>query len=113
MKWSWKVIAGIVTAAVVGLGVATWYFVFRDDSPPAVSLKSATKGVDNKKSAPTNGLDGTWTVDDSIGDFSQFTSSFVGFRVQEELAGIGAKSAVGRTPDVTGTLVLDGTTVAS
>jgi polyisoprenoid-binding protein YceI len=110
MKWSLKVVAGIVVVAVAGLGFATWYFVFRDDSPPAVSLKRATKGVDKKKSSAT-GVDGTWKVDDSIGDFSDFTSSFVGFRVQEELAGIGAKSAVGRTPDVTGTLVIEGTTV--
>ena len=31
-----------------------------------------------------------------------FTSAFVGYRVKEELATVGAKTAYGRTPDVTG-----------
>ncbi len=35
----------------------------------------------------------------------------MGYRVQEELAQIGAKTAVGRTPDVTGSLTIEGTTI--
>src|SRR5207237_3741467 len=38
---------------------------------------------------------------------------FVGYRVQEQLAGIGASTAVGRTPNVSGTLTLSGTTVTA
>jgi polyisoprenoid-binding protein YceI len=58
--------------------------------------------------APQVGLSGTWTVDTSIGSFSDFTSTYVGFRVDEELArGIGAATAVGRTPTVSGTFELD------
>jgi len=41
------------------------------------------------------------------------TASFVGYRVQEQLAGIGANTAVGRTPVVSGTLTLSGTTVTA
>jgi polyisoprenoid-binding protein YceI len=35
----------------------------------------------------------------------------VGYRVQEELAGIGAQTAVGRTPDVSGSMTVAGTAV--
>jgi len=64
--------------------------------------------------APQVGLSGTWTVDASIGSFSDFTSTYVGFRVDEELArGIGAVTAVGRTPTVSGTFELDGSTLVA
>jgi polyisoprenoid-binding protein YceI len=60
-------------------------------------------------------LDGTWTVDPSIGSFDydagDFTGSWVGYRVQEELVGVGGVEAVGRTPDVTGSITLAGTTL--
>lgn len=114
-KWIAALVA-VVVVAIAGFGV--WYFVFRDDSPPAVSLDRATDALDDRTTETTsgsdraaNGLDGTWTIDDSIGSFSDFTSSFAGFRVKEELVGVGAKTAVGRTPDVTGGLTIDGTTI--
>ena len=58
---------------------------------------------------------GTWSVDTSIGEFSyeDSTGTFVGFRVEEELRNIGSTTAVGRTPEVTGTLTIDGTTVTA
>lgn len=115
----------VVVIAVAGAGV--WYFVFRDDSPPAVSLDSASRSLDDAtgsgsgngsgngsgsgSGSTADGLDGTWTVDDSIGSFSDFSSSFAGFRVKEELVGVGAKTAVGRTPDVTGELRIEGTSI--
>lgn len=111
-KW----IAAIVAVAVVAVaGFGVWYFVLRDDSPAAVSIDRASDALDERtpseSSTASSGLDGTWTVDDTIGSFADFTSSFAGFRVQEELAGIGAKTAVGRTPDVTGSMTIDGTTI--
>ena len=54
-------------------------------------------------------LDGSWKVNTSIGTGA--TGSFVGYRVQEQLAGIGAHTAVGRTSNVTGSFTLQGTTV--
>ncbi len=64
---------------------------------------------------PTPAIAGTWTVDTSIGTFSfeDSTGTFVGFRVQEELSGIGSTTAVGRTPEVSGTMTIDGTTVTA
>ncbi len=51
-------------------------------------------------------LDGTWAVDSETGAFTleDATGSFAGFRVDEELASVGAFTAVGRTGDVSGTL---------
>ena len=61
------------------------------------------------------GADGTWTVDTSVGEFSyeDATSTFVGFRIGEELATIGTTEAVGRTPAVSGSIEIEGTTLAS
>ncbi len=69
--------------------------------------------------APSDDISGTWAVDTTIGTFDETcltevcNSTFVGFRIDEELANIGAKTVVGRTPDVTGTMALDGTTITS
>ncbi len=52
-------------------------------------------------------------MDTSIGSFSDFTDSFVGYRVQEQLASIGANTAVGRTPKVSGSLTVTGTQVTA
>ena len=60
------------------------------------------------------GIEGAWVVDTSIGEFSfeEATASFAGFRVKEELTGIGEAEAVGRTPDVAGTIIFEGTTLS-
>ena len=74
-----------------------------------------TTAAADTAAASSSGIAGTWTVDTSIGTFSfeDSTGTFVGFRVQEELSGIGSTTAVGRTPDVSGTLTIDGTTVTA
>jgi polyisoprenoid-binding protein YceI len=122
MRKRWWIVALAAVVALVVAGGAVWYFVFRDDAPAEVSLDTATRSLDDERGGTTatsggssarsgNGLDGTWAVDPSIGSFTDFTSSFAGFRVQEQLVGIGAKTAVGRTPDVTGSITLEGTKV--
>ncbi len=79
------------------------------DAPTAAPAESAAPAA--SASAATTGLDGTWTVDPSVGSFDDFSGSFVGYRVTEELVGIGTSTAVGRTPDVTGSITLAGTTI--
>lgn len=110
------VLAGV--AAVAGLG----YLFFRGAPPAAVSLDpgSSQPGASigglptgAASSLAPGGLEGTWTIDTSIGSFSDFSSSWVGYRVDETLAGNEANTAVGRTPDVTGTLELQGTQITS
>jgi polyisoprenoid-binding protein YceI len=126
-------IAAIVVLAVAALGL--WYLFLRPAGPAPVSLGSATPTevvsatpLGEASSEPstepasaepsaagteTGEIDGTWTVDPTVGSFDDFSGSFVGYRVQEELASVGATEAVGRTPDVTGTLTVDGTTITA
>jgi polyisoprenoid-binding protein YceI len=125
--------AGILVAAgLVGAWMGVSYLFLREPAPAAVGLSTASPAVasaapstsgeastdptaSDDPSAPTTGegLDGTWTVDASVGSFSDFSGSFVGYRVDEELANIGAATAVGRTPDVAGTLTFAGTQITA
>ncbi len=86
--------------------------------PPATSAVeevAATADPPVTTAAAVEGIEGIWTVDTSLGefDFESATGSFVGFRVQEELRGIGSTTAVGRTGAVEGTIEIAGTTVDS
>jgi polyisoprenoid-binding protein YceI len=112
---TWWYVGGAAVLVLVVIAVAVWYFVFRDDAPEAVSIDRAgeTAQESNQPSDPASTLDGTWQIDPSVGSFADFTGTFVGYRVQEELASIGAKTAVGRTPDVEGSLEIEGTTIPS
>lgn len=131
----------LTIAAIVVLGAAAvglWYLFFRPAGPAPVSIGSspaataAASVVAEATNVPTigpsdgaasadpstgsgtgEGIAGTWSVDPSVGSFDDFSGSFVGYRVQEELASVGATEAVGRTPDVTGSLTVDGTTVTA
>jgi polyisoprenoid-binding protein YceI len=58
-----------------------------------------------------DGIDGTWVVDTDIGDFTDFSSSWVGFRVAEVLNPGGEVEAVGRTPAVSGQLTASGSVI--
>ena len=116
--------------AVIGLvifgGAAGLAFLFvRGAPPPAVGAASRSPGasipVATVGALPTGtigtigppGLDGNWTVDTSIGSFADFSSSFVGYRVDETFADNRANTAVGRTPAVTGSLTLAGASITS
>ncbi len=110
----------VVLAALAGAaGLATLFLrgappaaasLGTDPSQPAASVGGLPSGAASTLAA---GLDGTWSIDTSIGSFSDFSSSWVGYRVDETLAGNRANTAVGRTPDVTGTLALSGTQITS
>lgn len=109
----------LLAVLVIG-GGGLWYLFLRDAGPAAVGLSSPAPGSSSGVSLPaascapsgcTANLDGTWTIEPSIGSFSDFSDSFVGYRVKEQLAGVGANTAVGRTPSVTGSLTLAGTSI--
>jgi polyisoprenoid-binding protein YceI len=108
-------IAGAIVIVVLVGGGLWWYL--KDDAPAAVSLDAAVDQVDDGAATPTtevgSAIEGTWTIDTETGDFDfeTATGTFAGFRVNEELAGIGAATAVGRTGDVTGAFTVEGTTV--
>lgn len=117
---------GIAVIVVVVLIVSAGaYFLFGGDSPDEVDLDTAVGSVsttsqpgqpgDASATESATDLTGTWTVDSETGefDYESATGTFVGFRIDEELVNVGATEAVGRTGDVTGTLVIDGNTVSS
>ncbi len=104
------VIAAIVLAGVAGGAYGIWYILIGPPSPAAVSGAAIPSGASIP--APAS-LDGTWNVNDSLGTFSDFSSSWVGYQVKEQFAGIGGHTAVGRTPKVTGSMTLTGGTVSN
>ena len=102
-------VAGLVVL-LAGGGYGFWYLFLRPAGPAAVSTESlALPSAATSSPLAAGGLPGTWNVDTSIGSLSDSTGSFVGYRVQEQLANIGANTAVGRTPNVTGSLTITGT----
>jgi polyisoprenoid-binding protein YceI len=79
----------------------------------ALSLSAAFVVGTAAVNAQDDSIDGTWTVDTSIGDISEGSSTFVGFRVDEVLDPGGNVTAVGRTPSVDGQLDVAGTVIES
>lgn len=111
MMKRWVLPAGVV---VIGI-TALWFFFLRSDNPDPVSLSDAVEAAAGPTVVPDTtlpvesvdaGLDGRWTV---LAD----DASFAGYRVGEELVGIGVTEAVGRTSAVTGSLELEGSTLTA
>ncbi len=105
--------AGIVVVA----GGLLWFF--SGDAPAGVDLSetaaAVTSNSDETGGVPA-GIEGKWAVDTTLGEFTvedTTTATYVGFRVEEVLNSIGSNTAVGRTPDVSGTIAIEGTTLKS
>ena len=69
--------------------------------------------VNAQDDSAADSIDGTWTIDTSIGALDEGTSTYVGFRVAEVLDPGGEVVAVGRTPDVSGQLEVEGSVIES
>ncbi len=119
-----------VWVSVVGIGVlvagAGLFWFFGGDEPAEVDLAATASSVADQEvtgtsttatpAEATSSIEGTWNVDTTVGSFTledTTTASFVGFRVEEVLDGIGSNTAVGRTPNVVGSVVIEGTTLSS
>ncbi len=81
----------------------------------STAATTATLPASTAPTTPIDGINGNWSVDTEAGSFTleDATGSFAGFRVKEELAQIGAFTAVGRTGDVSGTMEIVDETVTS
>jgi len=113
-----RIIVISAAVAVLAFTAVVWWFFFRDTAPPAPTLEGAgaevtstvagdvTTTSDAPEPVGDGGIEGIWSLS---GD----GSSYVGYRVQEELASIGAKSAVGRTPLVEASLTIEGDQVTT
>jgi polyisoprenoid-binding protein YceI len=114
-RWLLGGVLGTIVVLGAG-GFAVWWFLIRSDAPPPPDIERAARAAAST-TAPTGttaaALDGRWTVDTSIGDLSAGTSTYVGYRIQEELQPIGNNTAVGRTSAVRGSLALRGDTVSA
>lgn len=114
-------LAALALIVLVVAAVVIYLTVIREDAPEEFGLTETTSDdtdadadgrgdtdadaetdADGGDAATIVELDGTWTV----GDGSQ-----AGYRVVEDLQGITDFEAVGRTSEVTGSVVLSGTTV--
>lgn len=92
-----------------------------DDANSTSAGGSASEsGLQADAAASASGsLAGTWSVDTTFGTFDDLCleevcqSTFVGFRIDEELAGIGHKTVIGRTPNVEGSFNIEGSTITS
>jgi len=102
------ILIAVVAIALAAAGVAGVVYMFTTSAPAAVSLAGAAAS-----GAGSGSLDGTWNVDTSIGQFSDFSDSFVGYRVNENLAQVGSATAVGRTPKVSGSLTFAGNAITA
>jgi polyisoprenoid-binding protein YceI len=105
-------LAVVVIAAIAGGGYGLWYILVGPSSPAGVNAGPPAIPSGTAVAAPAS-LDGTWNVTTSLGSMSDGTATFVGYRVQEQLVGVGGHTAVGRTPKVTGSLTLTGTVVTN
>ena len=114
-----SIIGTLVVLILVGIaGVAGLIYFFGNHAPGSASIDNAANAAASANPAggapqSSGGLDGTWTVDTSIGSYSDYSSAWAGFRVEEVLSNIGNNTAIGRTPNVSGTLTLDGQTLTT
>jgi polyisoprenoid-binding protein YceI len=108
-----RVVTGMVIVGVVVIAVAGFlvWQVFGGNEPSPVALSSLSPS--SASSSSGGAFTGSWTVDTTSGSLDAGTSSFAGYRVQEELSGLGSNTAVGRTPDVSGTMTIEGTSITA
>lgn len=109
-----RVLIGTVIVVLLVVGAVVVYVQFvRDDADPRLDFTDAADATDGGGSG-----DGSTTTGvpprpaDIEGSWTPAEGSEVGYRVMEDyLDGLGESEATGRTTEVTGTLVIEGTTV--
>ena len=99
-----KVVAALIVLALLAVA-GPWVYInlIKDDAPDALSLEPAVTTTAGEVQQPTNATDGEWAV---------VADSVVGYRVKEILFGQDTEG-VGRTSDVTGSLVIANNEVTS
>jgi polyisoprenoid-binding protein YceI len=112
-------IAGLAFGLIYFFGGTEPAEVDLDATVNAVTATTGDSSAATATSTPTSSVvddvSGDWAVDTTTGTFSfeDATATFAGFRVEEELASIGATTAVGRSPEVSGAVTIDGTSITN
>ena len=99
MKWTRWLLIGVTVAIVLAVGGPFVYIHFIEGKAPA----PLSIGSSPAPSGSSESLDGSWKV---------ASGSVAGYRVKEVLMGQD-NTAVGRTSDITGSVVVNGTVVKS
>lgn len=108
-----KIGIAAVLAVIVVAGAGLWWFVLRDTAEPEASI-DAVAGDDGEDAAGGGAADGTPDTVDGEWAVQQGETVFVGYRVAELFAGETIeKTATGRTPEVEGTMTIEGDTITS
>lgn len=129
MRRRTMVVLAVVALVAIGAGGVVWFS--GRDTPDAVDLDRAladaaaiqdqggASGGDGSSDSDADTDDGTATVTDATGrwvvdagvipfDTATGAGTWVGYRIDEELSGIGFYTAVGRSPRVEGEIVIEG-----
>ncbi|MDQ6797551.1 MAG: YceI family protein [Actinomycetota bacterium] len=109
MSKAWKWVLGVVVGVAIAIPVGTYVFIhfIEGDAPAKLTLDSngTKQGSGTATSAPATGAK-------TAGSWRPTGASVVGYRIKETLFGQSAEAA-GRTNAVTGSMVIDGPSVAS
>jgi polyisoprenoid-binding protein YceI len=103
-----KLRVGIAAAVVIVVvaGAGAWWFVLRDTAEPEASVAAVAADGEGDGGGAPGTIDGEWVV-------QQGDTVFVGYRVTELFAGDTLeKTATGRTPEVEGSMTVDGDTIS-
>ena len=92
-------VGGGVAAIVVVAGIV--WFLGRS-GPAGPDLEAASGNLPADGPAAPADVEGIWTVNPEVGE-----GSFVGYRVEETLSGVGSNTAVARSSAVEGTVEID------
>lgn len=103
-----RLLIAAAIAVLIVLGGIAWSIGLFSSDPEAANvddLATAVAESGDGEGVVIEALDGTWEV-------QQLEGVFVGYRIDEILSGVDF-TAVGRTPDVTGSLTGEGSTVTA
>lgn len=99
---------GVAIVVVAALGALVWYLTRATAAEVDIGATGdpATPSAEAANAGSVDDLAGEWTITNTDGgDLEEGT--FVGYRVDEELAGVGATTAVGRTSAVEGSMTIE------
>ena len=106
-----KLLVALSIVVVLAIAVVVAFkTIWAGDAPEEVSLSTS-------EPVATGDIEfaGTWTVDNTSGEFDRvnevYTRSYAGYRINEQLANVGANTAVGRTDGVSGTMTVAETSI--